>query len=126
MKTTTIVDLSTPATRASLEYFASRERNQQETNAATLQRNLETEGYGDFPYGDVLAALREFEEAEAGELILGRGGYPTRFHWRVSLKDFAKTALGKQADRATPQDLPITLTLPAAEVERLAKYLKKL
>lgn len=134
--------------RRILEIIKSRQRGRAETSIEKVQDwVVETDATAN-GRRQALILLRALEKANAGRLILGRGGKKTRFKWYFDMRDIATRALqfndtegiGKQKDSVEDrpgmkrfvfplrkdQDLAIDVPsdLKAEERDRLADFIR--
>jgi hypothetical protein len=81
------------ATKAVLDEFASRQRNQRVTKLEQLLVRLNNAGIG-VAKSDVIGVLRKLDEFGCGDFRTGRKGHPTRFEWKYDLVSVNKAAAG--------------------------------
>jgi hypothetical protein len=80
--------------RAIVDHFASRERNQKETQVHRLETLLERDG-STLSRSAIIRAFRRLDILGIGRFIPGRKGHPTRFEWYVKSLSVRSLAEGK-------------------------------
>jgi len=139
------------AARRILDSVASRERNVWVSKVETVSSRLAAEG-APLSRGEIIEALKGFEEVGCGKFYNGRRGQPSRFVWGVGSHSVGLAAAGEKVtiDTETPKaeereeedetllslefplrrGLSIKLTLPSdltpGEAARLSKFLESI
>jgi len=89
------------STRRVLEIIKSRQRGRVETSIEKVEEwvtEVDPDANG---RRQAIVLLRELEKANAGRIILGRGGNKTRFHWYFDMREVA----GRALESAAPGEL---------------------
>lgn len=80
--------------KAILDYFASRERNWNETTIDRLLAKL-NQDESRVGRGGAIKVLRRLAELGCGRFVAGRKGHATRLEWSVRLVDLGRAAAGE-------------------------------
>jgi hypothetical protein len=137
--------------RAFLDHMADRQRNQSETKVGRTLQLLSNDGY-EFSRGDIVGLFKRLEEAQVGQFVAGRRGWPSRFVWSVGSLSASRLAAGEHQDieQVTTEsesdetgengltvhlfnlrsdlvvELPLPTDLTSGEAERLALFVSSL
>jgi len=87
--------------RSVLEIIKNRQRGRAETSIEKVEQwvtEVDADANG---RRQAIVLLRELERANAGRLIVGRGGKKTRFHWYFDMREVAGRALESAASGET-------------------------
>src|SRR5688572_12080619 len=85
------------AAKATLDYFASRQRNATETKVETLEAALAGRG-SQWGYYDLLKVVKRLCDLGYGKYIEGRKGHKSRVSWTVSILSLGQAAAGARSD----------------------------
>ncbi len=83
-----------PVAKTIIDDFAKRQRLRRETTLDRYERHL-ADTYGQIDHNQLVETFQTMENLGLGSLISGRGGKPSRFIWKYSLRDVARAAKGE-------------------------------
>jgi hypothetical protein len=81
-----------PGNKALYDYLAERKYSR---SAITVDVLAGKTGLG---RGQVVAFFKRLEELGCGRFVVGRGGHPSRFAWKVALADVGRAAAGQEVE----------------------------
>jgi hypothetical protein len=90
-----------PAARTVLDYFATRDTAERETEIESLANRLVSLGRG-----QVLSVMRALQKLELGRVYQGRRGHKTRFVWAAPLNQVGLAAQGQLTTIDELEDSP--------------------
>ena len=83
-----------PVAQFFFDHAASRGKNQVETKVDSVLRLCKEEGI-EASRREVVALFKEMDRAACGQFIIGRKGWPSRFHWKTSIIEVGHAVTGE-------------------------------